>query len=87
LLFPPPAATFTMAIQFDLLITYIFTAAKIGITELSMKFVEKVFINENLMFTITKCVKLSGHSKIVNLKPVLNPIKFKEKGRWVKLLR
>jgi hypothetical protein len=76
-----------MAIQFDLLIGYIFSTAKIGITELSMKFVEKVFINEKLMFTITKWVKRAGESKIVNLKPVLNPIKFKEKGRWVKLLR
>lgn len=76
-----------MAIQFDLLIGYIFPTAKIGITELSMKFVEKVFINEKLMFTITKWLKIAGESKIVNLKPVLNPIKFKEKGRWVKLLR
>jgi hypothetical protein len=76
-----------MAIQFDLLIGYIFPMAKIGITELSMKFVEKVFINEKLMFTITKWLKLVEESKIVNLKPVLNPIKFKEKGRWVKLLR
>jgi len=49
-----------------------------------MKFVEKLFINENLMFTITKWLKLTGDSKIVNLKPVLKPIKFKEKGRWVK---
>jgi hypothetical protein len=76
-----------MAIQFDLLIGYIFTTANIGITELSMKFVEKVFINEKLMFTITKWLKIVEESKIVNLKPVLNPIKSKEKGQWVKLLR
>ena len=70
-----------------MLIGYIFPRAKIGITELSMKFVEKVFINEKLLFTITKWVKIAKESKIVNLKPVLNPIKIKEKGRWVKLLR
>jgi hypothetical protein len=63
-----------MAIQFDLLICYIFLAIKIGITELSMKFVEKVFIKVKLMFTITKWLKIAGESKIVNLKPVLNPI-------------
>jgi len=52
--------------------------------ELSMKFVDKVFINEKIMFTITKRLKLPGGSKIVNLNPVLKSIKFKEKGRWVK---
>jgi hypothetical protein len=52
-----------------------------------MKFVEKLFINEKLMFTITKWLKLATDSKIVNLNPVLNPINYKEKGRWVKLLR
>jgi hypothetical protein len=52
-----------------------------------MKFVDKLFINEKLMFTITKWLKLAAGSKIVNLKPVLNPFKSKEKGRWVKLLR
>ena len=87
LVFPPPAAIFTMAIQFDLLIRQVSRKPKIGNTELSMKFVEKLFINEKLMFTITKRLKLAADSKIVNLNPVLNPIKFKEKGRWVKLLR
>jgi hypothetical protein len=76
-----------MAIQFVLLIGQISPGSKIGNTELSMKFVEKLFINEKLMFTITKSLKLSADSKIVNLNPVLNPNKYKEKGRWVKLLR
>jgi hypothetical protein len=75
-----------MAIQFDLLIIHIFPALNIGNRGLSMKFVDKLFINEKLMFTITKWLKLAAESKIVNLKPVLNPFKFKEKGRWVKLL-
>ncbi len=34
-----------------------------------MKFVEKVFVNVKLMFTITKWLKLAGDSKIVNLSP------------------
>jgi len=74
-----------MAIQFDLLIGQLTPGPKIGNTGLSMKFVEKLFINEKLMFTITKRLKLAADSKIVNLNPVLKPIKFKEKGRWVKL--
>jgi hypothetical protein len=40
-----------------------------------MKFVEKLFINGKLMFTITKWLKLAAESKIVNLNPVLNPNK------------
>jgi hypothetical protein len=36
------------------------------------------------MFTITKWLKLTEESKRVNLKPVLNSFKFKEKGPWVK---
>jgi len=50
---------------------------KIGIRELSRKFVEKLFINEKLMFTITKWLKFATESKIVNLKPVLNPFNHK----------
>lgn len=45
-----------------------------------MKFVEKVFINENLMFTITKSLKLASETKIVNLNPVLNPNNLKKKA-------
>ncbi len=73
--FPPPAAIFTIAIQFVFFMSCLLRAPNIGISELSMKFVEKVFINEKLMFTITKWLKLLGDSKIVNLKPVLNPNK------------
>jgi hypothetical protein len=56
------------------------TVPKIGNSELSKKFVEKLFINEKLMFTITKWLKLAAVSKIVNLNPVLTPNKFKEKA-------
>jgi hypothetical protein len=81
---PPPAVILIIAIQFVLCIVSNFPGPKIGIKELSMKFVDKVFIIEELMFTITKWLEIAGDSKIVNLKPVLNPIKLKEKGRWVK---
>jgi len=57
-----------------------FRRSKIGIKELSMKFVEKVFINEKLMFTITKWLKLSGDVKIVNLNPFYFQLNLKQKA-------
>jgi len=45
-----------------------------------MKFVEKVFINEKLMFTITKWLKLSGDVKIVNLNPFYFQLNLKQKA-------
>jgi len=38
--------------------------------KLSVENVDKVFINEKSLFTITKWVKIEGFYKIVNLKPV-----------------
>jgi len=37
-----------------------------------LKNVEKVFINEKSLFTITKWVKITGYLKIVNLNPYKN---------------
>ena len=50
---------------------------------LSKLFVNKVFIIENLLFTITKWVQRAGDSKIVNLSRFINDLT-KETGRWVK---
>ena len=41
--------------------------------QLLMENVDKVFINEKSLFTITKRVKIGGYLKIVNLNPVCEP--------------
>jgi hypothetical protein len=54
--------------------------------KLSVENVDKVFINEKSLFTITKWVKIAGFNKIVNLKPVKNiQTTINLRGPWAKL--